>query len=79
MTTAENTARNADINKPPTSNGAPSPTEKADSGHKLRPEDEITPEQAEAEGLPEQKHAGKVGYGPDYVNRTRAVSSAARV
>ncbi|KIJ24331.1 hypothetical protein M422DRAFT_39216 [Sphaerobolus stellatus SS14] len=38
----------------------------------LTPDDEISEEQAQKAGLPEQKHAGKVGYGPEYANQTRA-------
>jgi len=77
-TTADNTARNAEINNPPTSsNDAKGPNDAKGKGElgevrDLGPDDEISSEQAQEAGLPEQKHAGKVGFGPDYANQTRA-------
>jgi len=75
--TTDNTARNAQINNPTgdhensTNDGG-----KPKGDIHLGPDDEITPEQAEQAGLPEQKHAGKVGFGPEYANQTRPVSES---
>lgn len=41
--------------------------------HAVGEDDEITPEQANKERLPEQKHAGAIGYGPNFANKNRAV------
>ncbi|KAF8578932.1 hypothetical protein K439DRAFT_1638425 [Ramaria rubella] len=66
--TASNTAQNASINDPKLQTSS---AKKSSVGGMRNPEDEITPEQAEEEALPEQKHAGAVGYGPDFANKNR--------
>jgi len=69
QTTADNTARNANINDP---KSKPDPKGSQNGTDSITPEDEVSPEQAEKLGLPEQKHAGKVGYGPEFANKDRA-------
>lgn len=46
-----------------------------DSDHKpaIGPDEEVSDEQARELGLPEQRHAGKVGYGPEIVNMHHVV------
>jgi hypothetical protein len=72
--TADNTAQNAGINDP--QSRAPASTTGAGAGGGSRdPQADISPEEAQKEGLPEQKHAGAVGYGPSFANNNSAVST----
>ena len=66
-----NTAENAAINDPQPKTSPTGNDNSSFSG--VGQYNEITPEQAKKAGLPEQKHAGAVGYGPNFANRQRAV------
>lgn len=69
-----NAAQNAIKNDPPLNFAATGPNDPNIGGHMNGSGDDVTSEPKQND-FPEQRHAGAVGYGPEYANKNRVVCS----